>query len=90
MIVLHPSFSPFQLHPDWCLGSVLDQWKELHGKPKFIAVHESPNDDVMHPLRFGETNGFASQTFDPSSQGSVFALNPLSVLFAHFMLVFVE
>ena len=41
-------------------GSVLDLWKRSNHSTELIAVNEQPNHNVVHPDRFGETNGFAS------------------------------
>ena len=32
-----------------------------HGHPEFIAIHEEPNDDIMHLYRFRKADGLASQ-----------------------------
>jgi hypothetical protein len=40
----------------------------------------------MHQNRFGEANGFTSQSFDPRPRGQVLAFNPLSVSLSYRML----
>jgi len=61
-----------------------------YGSSKFIAIDEQPNDQIVHVLRFGKTDGAAHQPFDPGPQIDVFALDFLRVLLAHPMLVGVD
>jgi hypothetical protein len=37
----------------------------LHQNPKFVAIDKEADDDIMHFLQLGETNGLANQPFDP-------------------------
>ena len=41
----------------------------LHQNPKFVAIDKEADDDIMHFLQLGETNGLANQPFDPRPQG---------------------
>src|SRR5215831_20278663 len=36
-----------------------------YGSSKFIAIDEQPNDQIVHVLRLGQTDGAAHQPFDP-------------------------
>jgi len=61
-----------------------------YGSSKFIAINEQPNDQIVHGLRFGKTDGAADQPFDPGPQIDVFALDFLRVFLADLMLFGVD
>src|SRR5215813_5829000 len=61
-----------------------------YGSSKFIAIDEQPNDQIVHALRLGKTDGTAHQPFDPGPQIDVFALDFLRVLLSHPMLCGVD
>ncbi len=46
------------------LVSVALQTWILYGQSKFISINKQANHDIMHFLKFRETNCFSSQTFD--------------------------
>ena len=51
------------------------------GSPKFIAIDEEPNHEIVHGSRFGTANRAAYEPLDPSPQLTVLALDGLQVLF---------
>src|SRR5262249_30170737 len=60
------------------------------GSPKFIAIDEQPNDQIVHVVRLGETDRAAYQPLDPGSKINVFALYFLRVVLANPMLCDVD
>jgi hypothetical protein len=55
--------------------------------PKLVPIDEQPNHEIVHVLRLGEAQRAADEALDPGPQIDVFALNFLSVLLAHLMLL---
>jgi hypothetical protein len=55
--------------------------------PKFIAIDEETNHQIVHRCRFGKTNRATHQTLDPSAHSDVFALDGLRVLFPDYVLL---
>jgi hypothetical protein len=41
----------------------------LHQNSKFVAIDKEADNDIMHFLQLGKTNGLANQPFDPRPQG---------------------
>src|SRR6516162_6346891 len=54
---------------------------------KLVAIDEEADHQIMHRRGFGKTDRTAYETFDPSPQVDVFALNFLRMLLANMMLL---
>jgi len=55
-------------------------------EPKFIAIDEKANHQIVHSRRFGKAHGATDETFDPGPEVDVLACNVLRRLFADFVL----
>ena len=49
--------------------------------PKFVAIDEETDHEIVHGCRFGKANRAAYEPLDPSPQINVLALDGLHVLF---------
>jgi hypothetical protein len=47
----------------------------LEGHPKFIAIDEEANHEIVHRYRFGKANRATHKTLDPGPQVDVFTLD---------------
>jgi hypothetical protein len=56
-------------------------------EPKFIAIDEETNDQIVHRRRFGKTNRATHQPFDACAEVDVLACDFLRVLFANYVLL---
>ena len=59
-------------------------------EPKFRAIDEETDHQIVHRRRFGKTNRATHQAFDPGPQIDVLALDFLRVLFANGVLLWVD
>jgi hypothetical protein len=55
-------------------------------EPKFIAINEEPDHEIVHGRRLRKTNRATYETFDAGPEIEVFAFDLLRVLFADDML----
>ncbi len=55
-------------------------WSISEGLPKFIAIDEETNHEIVHGYRFGKANRATYEPLDPGPQIIVFALTGLRVL----------
>ena len=62
----------------------------LDEEPKFIAIDEKANHQIVHGRRFGKASGATDETFDPCPEVDVLAFNFLRMLFADFVLLGVD
>jgi hypothetical protein len=58
--------------------------------PKFIAIDEESNHQIVHHRRFGKANRATYETLDPGAQIDVLVFDFLGVLFANCMLLWVD
>ena len=58
--------------------------------PKFIAIDEESNHQIVHHRRFGKANRATYETLDPGAQIDVLAFDFLGVLFADCLLLWVD
>jgi len=59
-------------------------------EPKFIAIDEETDHQIVHRRRFGKTNRATHQALDPGPQLDVLARDCLRVLFANGVLLWVD
>ena len=59
-------------------------------EPKLRAIDEEANHQIVHRRRFGKANGATHETLDPGAQIDVLAFDFLCVLFADFVLLWVD
>ena len=59
-------------------------------EPKLIAIDEEANHQIVHRRRFGKANGATHETLDPGAQIDVLVFDFLCVLFADFVLLWVD
>ena len=59
----------------------------LDGDPKFVAIDEEADHQIVHRRRFGKANRTTHEPLDPRPQVDVLTLDFLRVLFAHVMLL---
>ena len=59
-------------------------------EPKFIAIDEETDHQIVHRRRFGKTTRATHQALDPSPPLEVLALDCLRVLVANGMLLWVD
>src|SRR6266516_5533745 len=59
----------------------------LDSDPKFIAIDEEANDQIVHRDRFGEANGATYETLDAGPQIDMFTFDCLRMLFPNVMLL---
>jgi hypothetical protein len=59
----------------------------LDEEPKFIAIDEKTNHEMVHRRRFGKANGATDETFAPCPKVDVLAFSFLRMLFADFVLL---
>jgi hypothetical protein len=52
------------------------------GHRKLIPINKQPNDQIVHALRFGETNRPAYQPLDPRAQADVVGPKYWNTLFS--------
>ncbi len=62
----------------------------LEGHPKFIAIDEEANHEIVHRYRFGKAHGATYKPFNPGPQIEVRAFDFLRVLLANVMLLWVD
>ena len=60
------------------------------GYPKFVAIDEEANHQIVHRGRFGKTNGATYQPFDPGPQIDMLAFDLLRMSFATRVLLGIE
>ena len=57
----------------------------LYSYPKFKAVDEQTDDEIVDLRGLRETDGSSGQALEPRAQRQMFALNLLGIMFANFM-----
>jgi hypothetical protein len=62
----------------------------LECKPKFVAIDEETNHQIVHGRRFGKADRAAHQTLHAGPQIDMLAFDLLGVLFAHNVLLGID